>query len=328
MKKAQRKTNECFENEVSQIYEGKYKLKEKYINNTTKLKFYHPECDYYFYATPRDFLQGKSGCPKCRNIRLSKSVTKSHQHFLKRLGDSLGDNYLILSTYKNGRTKIKLKHLKCGIEFSSLPGHILEGKRCPECWKKENGLRFRKSHEQFKKDLGENWFENFELLGKYKKQTSKICVRHKRCGNTFEVTPDSLLAGSGCPRCKESRGEKIITKILYENSILYKAQYKFDDCVYKDKLRFDFAILGELTNVIALVEYQGIQHYKAIEYFDGAKSLEIQQVRDKIKKEYAKKNKILFFEVKYNENIYERMNEILLIIKNKKTDSIFLKSVM
>lgn len=67
---------------------------------------------------------------------------------------------------------------------------------------------------------------------------------------------------------------------------------------------------------------------KAIEYFGGAKSLEIQQVRDKIKKEYAKKNKILFFEVKYNENIYERMNEILLIIKNKKTDSIFLKSVM
>lgn len=303
MKSKQRKTHEYFNSEIQEKGEGNYVLLGRYKNNTTKVKIKHLKCGYEYTVTPRDFLSGRR-CPNCKNKRIAKSNTKSHDHFIGRLGDSLGDDYELLSKYVNGRTKIKLRHNKCGLVFESLPGHILEGKRCPECWKEENGLRFSKTHEQFIYEMGEEWLEEYEPLSEYEKQTVKMKILHKPCGTEFDVVPDSLIRGSGCPSCRASRGEKEIASWLKRRKIRFIPQFKFDDCVYVDRLRFDFAIMKGDT-VIMLIEYQGIQHYEPVDFFGGEEYLKYCQERDKIKREYALKNKIPLLEISYLEDVKE-----------------------
>lgn len=55
-----------------------------------------------------------------------------------------------------------------------------------------------------------------------------ICSDH----GIFEQKPNNHLSGDGCPRCKESKGEKLISKILDENNINYVKEYKFDGSKY------------------------------------------------------------------------------------------------
>lgn len=109
---------------------------------------------------------------------------------------------------------------------------------------------------------------------------------------------------------KESVGEKTISSILKSNKINHKIQYKIDDCKDINPLPFDIAILKE-DNLICLIEYQGIQHFKSIPYFGGERALESTKKRDKIKKEYCESNKIKLIEISYKENIELKLKEEL-----------------
>ena len=63
---------------------------------------------------------------------------------------------------------------------------------------------------------------------------------------------------------KESAGELTIARYLDNNNIKYKREYSFSDLCGKDNkvlLRFDFAIIADDGEVIALIEYDGAQHY-------------------------------------------------------------------
>lgn len=122
-----------------------------------------------------------------------------------------------------------------------------------------------------------------------------ICKKH----GIFEQKPNNHLSNNGCPVCKESKGEKEISKILEEKSINYIAQYKFIDCVNKISLPFDFY----LPDYNTCIEFDGIQHFKSIEYWGGSDGLKKRQNNDKIKNDYCLKNNIRLIRVKYNDDI-------------------------
>lgn len=112
------------------------------------------------------------------------------------------------------------------------------------------------------------------------------------CGNEVIVHRGNLQSGGkkSCG-CLYSWREKEILSLLQENQIEYKQQYTFSDCKFQNKLRFDFAIFN--NNILCgLIEYQGVQHYNAIDFFGGEESFELQQVRDKIKQQYCLENHI------------------------------------
>lgn len=50
-------------------------------------------------------------------------------------------------------------------------------------------------------------------------------------------------------------------------------------------------------------EYNGQQHYRAVEFFGGEKSLKKQKINDKRKQELCKKNDVILIEIKYDENL-------------------------
>ena len=77
-------------------------------------------------------------------------------------------------------------------------------------------------------------------------------------------------------------------------------------------LRFDFY----LPKYNICIEYNGVQHYKKVEIFGGDKAFEEQKKRDKLKREYCKKNNIKLIEIAYNDNIKVSMDNILKVVNN------------
>ena len=135
-----------------------------------------------------------------------------------------------------------------------------------------------------------------------------ICPIH----GEFEITPDNHVSKHGCSKCKLSQGELNIIKILEENSINYVNQKKFNNCINKRKLSFDFY----LPEYNVCIEYDGVQHFESIEYFGGDKEFEYIKYKDNIKNNYCLSNNIKLFRISYMDNDVE--NIILKYIANEK----------
>lgn len=60
--------------------------------------------------------------------------------------------------------------------------------------------------------------------------------------------------------------------------------------------------------MLFLIEYQGIQHYKEMENGFGKQQREITDLQ---KREYCNKKNIKLYEIKYDEDIYNKIEYIL-----------------
>lgn len=132
------------------------------------------------------------------------------------------------------------------------------------------------------------------------------------CGAVTKVVTQKLNSGRvrSCG-CIKSHGEELISNLLKENNIRWKPQYSFSDLVsdYGNPLMFDFGILDDNGNLSYLIEYQGIQHDKIM----GPQGYGKQQkyYTDPQKKKYCKDKHIPLYEIWYNEDIQEKLSEIL-----------------
>ena len=131
-----------------------------------------------------------------------------------------------------------------------------------------------------------------------------ICKDH----GIFEQVPTSHLRGDGCLKCNKSKGNNRILEYLNENNIEFIEEKTLTDCVNKKKLPFDFY----LPHKNILIEFDGKQHYEPIEYFGGINSLKSQIKRDLIKREYCENNNILLIIIRYDDDIYNILDNYFL----------------
>ena len=162
----------------------------------------------------------------------------------------------------------------------------------------------RKTNEEFISEM-KNINPNIEILSEYINNKTKVKCRCLICGYIWFAEPRKLLEGRGCPKCNMSKGEIKISVFLDNNFINYIPQYKFDNCKNINKLSFDFY----LPNHNICIEYDGKQHYEAIEYFGGKYMLSIQQNKDKIKTRYCQDNNIKLIRIPYWE--FDNIDNIL-----------------
>ncbi len=135
------------------------------------------------------------------------------------------------------------------------------------------------------------------------------------CHKEFEALPAKLnnarQASCGCGI--KSSGEIFVESILNSLKVSYDKQYAFDDCFYKGKLRFDFAIHVNEQKPI-LIEYDGQQHYKPIDYFGGDIGYKETVIRDRLKDNYCKEKDITLLRLPYylsDEEIKEKIINVL-----------------
>lgn len=143
----------------------------------------------------------------------------------------------------------------------------------------------------------------------YVNMRTKVLIRCPKHG-IFEQLPSNHLSGSGCPKCKRSKGEETISKYLHNKSIKFEEQYIIP---YEDKkILVDFY----LPTFNTFIEYNGRQHYIAMDYFGGEIRLEHQQNRDQYLRDYCISNNINLIEIKYDQDIVTTLNEKLTERKN------------
>lgn len=137
-------------------------------------------------------------------------------------------------------------------------------------------------------------------LSKERNSTYWLC--QCECGNQISVRADHLRAQetTSCGCVSQSAGETVIEEILKKNNILYKKQFSFNDLKNIYRLRFDFALFNKNTKELeCLIEFDGLQHYKEINYFFVGKLADFQK-RDALKNQYCLTHNIPLFRIHYN----------------------------
>lgn len=269
-------------------------LSDKYINNSTKLKCRCKIDGYEWGVTWGKLSQGR-GCPECAGKRTDYTINDIREKLYK-----INPNIQILSCeYTGCSEKLKCKCLIDGYVWEPTWDNLKQGKGCHKCKARKMADFQRLTIEEVKNRL-EYINPNIKILSeKYVHTREKLKCKCVVNGCEWKSTWDSLSQGNGCPICSSSKGEKIILEILLRKKIPYERQYKFKDCKYKYSLAFDFAIFDSYDNLISLIEYDGEQHFKSMEYFGGEESFKKTIKRDEIKDKYCKKNNIPLLRIAY-----------------------------
>lgn len=213
---------------------------------------------------------------------------------------------------KCGFTKARLhlickKHVDKGVQYFTYDNLV----------RNISGCRYCAGYDRSKKDLQEQINElglDITIL-EYNSYTDLRC-RCNQCGCEWNNKGVNLTQGHGCPICKKSKGEIAIQKCLTKWDIEYVPQKTFDNCRDIGLLPFDFYLPQHNT----LIEYDGIQHYKPIDfdgkgYEDAYKKFQNTKKHDNIKSNFCLDNNINLIRIPYwefeNNNLEQYLNKYI-----------------
>lgn len=230
-----------------------------------------------------------TGCPYCKGAKLHELQTKPESQFQEELA-KIQPNIITTTPYLNARKPIGYKCIIHDYIGSSTPDNLLRGYGCPYCaGKSMTANDFWKRVNLHGNDI--TYHSEFKTVNDY------ISCECNLCHTNWTVEGRHLLEGSGCPVCNSSKGENIISKYLSDHKADFVPHYKYNDLlgVGGRHLSYDFY----LPKYNLLIEFQGEQHDKPLDYFGGEKRFEIQQEHDKRKREYALSHSVDLLEIWY-----------------------------
>lgn len=264
------KCKECRKNQRRKHHEYKCEHCGKVFNPIGKRIFCSDDCSW-------------------KSKRLSLDVfiedLKAHDKNLKYLGGYSG--------YIN---KVNIQCLKCEFVFNPTPNNLFFKKSgCPKC-----AGNIKKTTKQFKRDVEVLGRGEYLLLNEYRSNKYKTLIKHEKCGNKFNMTPEHWYRGQRCPKCRISKGEERIKNHLDKLDIKYKREYKFKECRNYYPLPFDFAIFKD-DKLEFLIEYDGEQHFHPIDIWGGEESYKKVVKNDNIKNNFCKENDIYLLRISYHD---------------------------
>jgi len=294
-------TKETLQERSDKKHNNTYEIIGECLGRDKKIKIKHLTCGTIFETTPASHLLKLGCCSTC--FKLEKS---SKENLQEESNKKHNFEYKIIGEYKNCDTHIEIKHLICGNSFKQTPYKHLSNNRCPICYGKN-----KLSKEILQKRSDEKYNKEYTILGDYVNNYEPILIRHDKCGAEYKQIPNNHLRDRPCFRCREniSVGELKILNYLEEKNIDYVYNNSFEDCKLIKKLRFDFY----LPEKNIFIEFDGEQHFKPIEKFGGLEGFNETLERDNVKNEWCKRNNKQLLRIKYNENVVDKLNQIINI---------------
>lgn len=302
---------ELFVKEASSVHNHKYDYSKVVFKKlTTKVIIGCPE-HRDFKQSPSHHLNRKQGCPKC-----SKTQKGTKEKFVEKARKIHEDIYDYDKVeYKNNKSKVTITCRQHGY-FEMTPGnhtHKTNPQGCPECSGRKKWTKEAFFEEAEKVHHGEYDYSQIIWNG-MSKPVKIICQFH----GEFTQKPRIHLMGSGCQKCRSSRGETKIRQILTSQHIDFEEQYRFADCQNFIPLPFDFCL--NFDGKKALIEYQGEQHFRPVDFGNHdeikiARQFERIKENDFIKAKWCQDNEIPLLTVPYTE--YEQIeSHVMKFITN------------
>lgn len=234
-----------------------------------------------------------TNCPLCANrLTLTNEIIdrRLSTRNVKRIGDVTSSGSIA-----------KFKCVIDGYEWETKVGGLLnKSNGCPYCCGKVMDNKRLDS-----KILGRTIFR----IGNYVEYKQPLEFGCSVCGASWKAKANSILCGSGCPKClkkNETRIGKVITDIFKLEPLHNKRLY----ITNKEFVLFDYKF--EYRGKTVIVEYNGIQHYEPVERFGGIEKHSKQLKRDMKLREFCLENKIILVEIPYwesDENQYKLLKE-------------------
>ena len=239
-----KKTHEQYVEEVALINPN-IEVVGQYIDAKTSILHRCLIDGYEWMVEPTNILSGK-GCPKCANNNRSKRQTLSHQQYIERL-EAIHPCIVPVEQYINAKTQILHFCQRHKVEWYVAPDDVLHGCGCPECAKES----FRKSRMRTQDEyISELSIKNPDLIliGDYlgnNMPTKHYCKIHDY---TFNIAPNSTLAGHGCKYCLS---DKIRAK-QFKSEDVYIAELK--------EKRPDVKLVGKYLGALVPTEHLCLEH--------------------------------------------------------------------
>lgn len=120
----------------------------------------------------------------------------------------------LLSTYIGADKPIEVKHNVCG-DIRTVRADKLYTKHGIGCLKCTNS-RQTKTAETFNKELLEATSGEFLLVGPYINNKTKVLIKHRECGKTFEPYPNNIIKNKNCIYCNPTGTKKSPEKFREE----------------------------------------------------------------------------------------------------------------
>jgi hypothetical protein len=268
--------------------------------------------------TPSDHWKNH-GCMGCRNEKLTKlkyDLKEIKNKCKQKYGDKY--NYDNINEYKGITEDIEIECNYHKHKFITTFHYHISNRNggCKMCHYDNVKNKLSKSLSDFIIDSkaihGDKYnYSQTEYINNHTK-VKIICYEH---GEFYQNPNAHIGSKQGCPKCKESKGEKEVRRILKELNIEFETQKTFPGLIYKKAMRFDFYL--PYYNIV--IEYDGVQHFEPISWLHQNEkyNFNYQVIKDKIKDEYCRENQIPLLRIPYIEhnNIKDILVEFLTNLK-------------
>ena len=240
---------------------------------------------------------------------MRKSTT---EQFIKKAISIHGDKYDYSKVnYINAQTKVTIICPVHGEFYQTPNAHTSMTNKCgcPRCSMSRYPSRGKSKRRttndfiQHAREIHGNKYDYSKVnyINNHKK-VEIICPEH---GSFWQAPTLHTHGGNGCPKCRESKGERIIRVWLEDHDIEYVKEYSFSDCVNIKPLHFDFY----LPAYNMCIEFDGLQHFIEDDFYTKVNKLEYIQQNDQIKTKYCKTHNITLLRISYNQ--IGKINSIL-----------------
>ena len=265
-------------------------LNQTYKNQNQKLKFKCGNCGKIYYNTFNNLRVQKI----CQCLSCNRSVVQTHSvEYVEKKLKSI--NLTLLNKNFTNLHFLEVEDLE-GYKHSNISLYTYIANKNSNI----QHMRFHRANKYTLYNM-QHYLElhdrdvrlcdiSFKHINVHNYKIECICPE---CGEVFRASWHNIKCGTRerCYKC--SQIEYNVKKYLDEKNINYIQQKRFDDCKNKRALPFDFY----LPQYNLCIEVNGTQHYREQQIF--SETLEHRKMIDNIKKEYCKKNNILFLELPY-----------------------------
>lgn len=188
---------------------------------------------------------------------------RTHEEYVEIVRVQGNSEYEVLGRYVDSHTKIKMKHKICGYEWEQAPtGFISKKSRCMRCGYVNMKKKQRKTNSYFSQEVSELVGDEYLFLDKYVNNTTKLSVRHEKCGHVYTVIPRDFLSGRRCPDCKGKRISEGVKRcpedFANEFEVLSKGEYQLIGTYSKaiDKIEMKHVTCGHVF-LMAPIKFTG-----------------------------------------------------------------------